>query len=47
MSNVHFQVVEALRATSAAPTYFDGIEIKGKDLVDGGLGANCPAGFGM
>ena len=31
-------LLEALRATSAAPTYFEGISINGVMHIDGGLG---------
>ncbi len=43
-------MTEALRATSAAPTYFPEVKLKTNKnkllLVDGGLGANCPAAIG-
>ena len=35
--------MDALRATSAAPLYFESIELHGRDFHDGGIGANCPA----
>ncbi len=41
------QIVDALRATSAAPTYFKRQKIRKKDYSDGGLGANCPAAKGL
>ena len=41
------QIVNALRATSAAPTYFERQGIAEKDYADGGLGANCPAAKGL
>jgi hypothetical protein len=40
-SNV--RIWEALRATSAAPGFFDRIRIGEEDYVDGGLGCNNPA----
>ena len=40
-------IIEALRATSAAPTYFKRQDIDQKTYVDGGLGANCPAAKGL
>jgi predicted acylesterase/phospholipase RssA len=36
-------ILEAALATSAAPTYFSDVAIKGSRLVDGALGANNPA----
>ncbi|KAF3903232.1 hypothetical protein ABW20_dc0104579 [Dactylellina cionopaga] len=38
-----FKIWEALRATSAAPTYFKPIELQGTTYSDGGLGYNNPA----
>jgi patatin-like phospholipase/acyl hydrolase len=37
------KIWEALRATSAAPSFFDPIRIGTEDYVDGGLGCNNPA----
>ena len=37
------EIWKALRATSAAPTFFDSIEIDGVEYVDGGFGCNNPA----
>lgn len=37
------KVGDAARATSAAPTYFKGKEIKGDLWIDGGVGANDPS----
>ena len=36
---------QAARATSAAPSYFEHIEVGKYKLVDGGLGANNPTGW--
>ncbi|KAI1412648.1 FabD/lysophospholipase-like protein [Hypoxylon sp. FL1857] len=36
---------QAARATSAAPAYFEPIQVDGYKLVDGGLGANNPLGW--
>lgn len=36
------EIWKALRATSAAPTFFDPIEINGLEYVDGGFGCNNP-----
>ncbi|KIM34549.1 hypothetical protein M408DRAFT_97972, partial [Serendipita vermifera MAFF 305830] len=36
------RIWEAIRATSAAPTFFDAITIGGEDYVNGGLGCNSP-----
>jgi len=35
-------VIEAARATSAAPTYFPPFNCKNRKLLDGGMEANCP-----
>jgi hypothetical protein len=37
------EIWKVARATSAAPTYFDPIEIGGKEYYDGGVGNNNPA----
>jgi predicted acylesterase/phospholipase RssA len=37
------KIWEALRATSAAPTYFDAITIHDVEYVDGGFGCNNPS----
>ncbi|ATB49884.1 CBASS cGAMP-activated phospholipase [Corallococcus macrosporus] len=40
--------VEVIRATTAAPTYFDAIvTAKGELLIDGGVWANCPSMVGV
>jgi Patatin-like phospholipase len=36
------KIWEAVRATSAAPTFFDSITINGEEYVDGGFGCNNP-----
>ena len=38
----HPTILEAALATSAAPTYFSDISIKGSKFVDGAIGANNP-----
>ncbi len=35
-----------MRASSAAPTYFESAEHDGLEYVDGGLGYNCPVKIG-
>lgn len=40
--NPNVKIWEAVRATSAAPTFFDPIHINGEEYVDGGLGCNNP-----
>lgn len=37
------EIWKVARATSAAPTYFDPIQIGGKEYSDGGVGSNNPA----
>jgi hypothetical protein len=37
------KIWEAVRATSAAPTWFDAITINGEEYVDGGFGCNNPS----
>jgi Patatin-like phospholipase len=37
------KIWEAIRATSAAPTYFDSITINGEEYIDGGFGCNNPS----
>lgn len=39
----NFSVQDAVRATSAAPTYFKGKEVAGDIWIDGGVGANDPS----
>ncbi len=39
--------MDALTATSAAPTYFRRQDIDKKAYADGGLGANCPVAKGL
>ncbi|KIM34548.1 hypothetical protein M408DRAFT_60069 [Serendipita vermifera MAFF 305830] len=39
------KIWEAVRATSAAPTFFDAITIGTEDYVDGGFGCNNPVGW--
>ncbi|KAK6347586.1 hypothetical protein TWF718_005424 [Orbilia javanica] len=41
----NIKIWEAARATSAAPTYFKPLKIDGRELIDGGLGANNPLGW--
>jgi len=41
-----WSMATAMRATSAAPTYFTPETINGKTLIDGGLAANNPSGPG-
>jgi patatin-like phospholipase/acyl hydrolase len=36
---------QAARAMSAAPGYFNSIEIDGKSFIDGGVQANNPLGW--
>lgn len=42
-SDLNPTILEAALATSAAPTYFSDVAIKGSKFVDGALGANNPA----
>jgi patatin-like phospholipase/acyl hydrolase len=37
-------ILEAALATTAAPTYFSEVKIRGTSFVDGAIGANNPAG---
>ncbi|EON69655.1 hypothetical protein W97_08936 [Coniosporium apollinis CBS 100218] len=43
VSDLNPTILEAALATSAAPTYFSDVAIKGSKFVDGALGANNPA----
>ena len=38
----YVEIWEAIRASTAAPTYFKSMCIDGKKFIDGGLKANCP-----
>lgn len=42
-SEFHPTILEAALATSAAPTYFSEVKIRGTSFVDGAIGANNPA----
>ena len=43
VSDLNPTILEAALATSAAPTYFSDVAIKGSKFVDGALGVNNPA----
>lgn len=43
----HFPIWKVARATSAAPTYFEAIEIDGRRYADGGMGYNNPMDLAM
>lgn len=43
-TEIQCSVIQAARATSAAPTYFPPAEIEGDLYADGGIGFNNPAG---
>ena len=44
-TNKDCRIWEAIRATSAAPTFFDPIQIHDEIFVDGGFGSNNPVNF--
>jgi len=45
VTNKDCMIWEAIRATSAAPTFFDPIQIQDEMFVDGGFGCNNPVNF--
>ncbi|KAI9148695.1 FabD/lysophospholipase-like protein [Paramyrothecium foliicola] len=43
LDNAELKIHEACSCTSAAPTYFKSVHIRGKEYIDGGVTANNPA----